>query len=209
MPFLHLVLCGTITALHRLVRRVLTDESVRIEWDLPNWELCPDDLNATISNAVYSATLFILLVVYLAFPPWCYMHDFPSLFLACMCHAVVFHGTNGVKPADKVCAIAVCVLWWWCDTPLSNAAVFYSIANAPFYVMLVLGNYNKTLWFAAEATAVLFWTAEIILFTCKPNLIDSALLPAAVYYDCYQWALAYDRRSKRLQLGAKTREELF
>jgi hypothetical protein len=206
---LHLVLCGTITSLHRLARRVLTDESVRIEWELPNWEIHPDKLHATVSNAVYSCTLLVLLVVYLAFPAWCYMHDFSSLFLVCMVHAVVFHGSAGEKMSDKACAAAGCVAWWWLDTPLSHAAVFYSIANAPFYIMLVLGDYNRALWITAEATAVIFWTVQIILFTANPNLIDSALLPLSLYYDCFQWVAAFDRRSKQLQPDTENREALF
>jgi len=207
MVLLHALMCATITATHRILRRFLTDESVAVEWDLPDhWEEA--DLSACVTNAAYALVLLLLLLIFLTFPSWCYNDDFESLFLVSIAYAATAHGRTD-STGDRAIVVGGCAAWWWVGTPFSHAAVFYSIANAPFYVMLVLGGYNEWVWRSTEATAALFWAGAMVQFTITPNWADAMLLPLALYYDAHQWCAAFEKRQKLLPPHRGTHEHLF
>ena len=207
MVLLHALMCATITATHRVLRNVLSSETFVVEWDLPEqWDAA--GLSACVTNAAYAIVLLLLLTIFLTFPRWSYNDDFQSLFLVCVAYAACAHGRTS-SASDRAIVVVGCAAWWWAATPFCSAAVFYSIANAPFYAMLVLGGVDKWVWVCTEAVAALFWAGAVLQFTISPNSVDAMLIPIALYYDAHQWCAAFEKRRLLSQQHREIHEHLF
>ena len=190
---------GTIIYVHKIIVRILTDESFdihlfndlafkrKIQWEQEN----------IINNLMYIFSILLLGIIHIFISfdryewyTWFHLYAFIQVYII-----IIYHRLSTV---DKTVAFSALILYYMIpSTHMNNLIVYTTLNLEPFVYMdkqlfgekAYLKKYHKKMLKIDSVFLFIFWPLSILSFYFDPCFVDIVFIPISFYYQLFQTKL--------------------